>query len=122
MQALLRLRCTSSSCCGARALIVPDESAVTKLIEVRKAGEVAAEQSLITVEGDKASMEVPAPFVGTVKEIKISTGDKSLHRLRSWSSEVEALACHRCRGAPAPAAAPAQAAKPLHLLQSRRQI
>lgn len=37
---------------------------------------VEAEQSLITVEGDKASMEVPAPFAGTVKEIKISTGDK----------------------------------------------
>jgi pyruvate dehydrogenase E2 component (dihydrolipoamide acetyltransferase) len=37
---------------------------------------VAAEQSLITVEGDKASMEVPAPFAGTVKEIKINTGDK----------------------------------------------
>ena len=37
---------------------------------------VEAEQSLITVEGDKASMEVPAPFAGTVKEIKIATGDK----------------------------------------------
>ncbi len=37
---------------------------------------IAAEQSLITVEGDKASMEVPAPFAGTVKEIKINTGDK----------------------------------------------
>ena len=37
---------------------------------------VEAEQSLIVVEGDKASMEVPAPFAGTVKEIKINTGDK----------------------------------------------
>ncbi|WP_289844390.1 biotin/lipoyl-containing protein, partial [Shigella flexneri] len=32
--------------------------------------------SLITVEGDKASMEVPAPFAGTVKEIKVNVGDK----------------------------------------------
>ncbi|TMS59912.1 biotin/lipoyl-containing protein, partial [Pseudoalteromonas sp. S3173] len=28
------------------------------------------------VEGDKAAMEVPAPFAGTVKEIKVNTGDK----------------------------------------------
>ena len=34
--------------------------------------QVAAEQSLITVEGDKASMEVPAPFAGVVKEIKVN--------------------------------------------------
>ncbi|WP_324287322.1 biotin/lipoyl-containing protein, partial [Vibrio parahaemolyticus] len=33
-------------------------------------------QSLITVEGDKASMEVPAPFAGTLKEIKVAAGDK----------------------------------------------
>ncbi|MCX2958365.1 MAG: E3 binding domain-containing protein, partial [Serratia symbiotica] len=31
---------------------------------------------LITVEGDKASMEVPAPFAGMVKEIRIKPGDK----------------------------------------------
>ncbi|MDX8001027.1 pyruvate dehydrogenase complex dihydrolipoyllysine-residue acetyltransferase, partial [Xenorhabdus sp. Reich] len=37
---------------------------------------ITEEQSLITVEGDKASMEVPAPFAGTVKEIKIAAGDK----------------------------------------------
>lgn len=43
---------------------------------VKVGDSVEAEQSLITVEGDKASMEVPAPFAGTVKEIKISTGDK----------------------------------------------
>ena len=34
------------------------------------------EQSLITVEGDKASMEVPAPFAGVVKEILVKSGDK----------------------------------------------
>ncbi|TMN32495.1 biotin/lipoyl-containing protein, partial [Pseudoalteromonas sp. S2755] len=37
---------------------------------------VEEEQSLITVEGDKASMEVPAPFAGTIKEVKINAGDK----------------------------------------------
>ncbi|MGH8225789.1 MAG: dihydrolipoyllysine-residue acetyltransferase [Gammaproteobacteria bacterium] len=37
---------------------------------------VAKEDSLITLESDKAAMDVPAPFAGTVKEIKIKTGDK----------------------------------------------
>ena len=37
---------------------------------------VEADQSLIAVEGDKASMEVPAPFAGVVKEIKVKAGDK----------------------------------------------
>ncbi|TNH20907.1 dihydrolipoyllysine-residue acetyltransferase, partial [Testudinibacter sp. TR-2022] len=37
---------------------------------------ISEEQSLITVEGDKASMEVPAPFAGVLKEILIKVGDK----------------------------------------------
>ena len=52
-----------------------DEVEVTEIL-VKVGDKVAAEQSLITVEGDKASMEVPAPFAGVVKEIKIATGDK----------------------------------------------
>jgi len=42
-----------------------------------KAGDsVAAEASLITLESDKATMEVPAPQAGTVKELKVKVGDK----------------------------------------------
>ncbi|HAZ76601.1 MAG TPA: pyruvate dehydrogenase complex dihydrolipoyllysine-residue acetyltransferase, partial [Enterobacteriaceae bacterium] len=52
-----------------------DEVEVTEIL-VKVGDTVTAEQSLIVVEGDKASMEVPAPFEGTVKEIKINTGDK----------------------------------------------
>ena len=52
-----------------------DEVEVTEVL-VKVGDKVEAEQSLITVEGDKASMEVPAPFAGVVKEIKIATGDK----------------------------------------------
>ncbi|HCP78093.1 MAG: dihydrolipoyllysine-residue acetyltransferase [Pusillimonas sp.] len=37
---------------------------------------IEAEQSLITVESDKASMEIPAPSAGTVKSLKIKVGDK----------------------------------------------
>ncbi|NIG88401.1 MAG: pyruvate dehydrogenase complex dihydrolipoyllysine-residue acetyltransferase [Serratia symbiotica] len=52
-----------------------DEVEVTEVM-VRVGDKVAAEQSLITVEGDKASMEVPAPFAGMVKEIRVKPGDK----------------------------------------------
>ncbi|MEZ8193360.1 pyruvate dehydrogenase complex dihydrolipoyllysine-residue acetyltransferase [Vibrio cortegadensis] len=51
-----------------------DEVEVTEVM-VKVGDTVEEEQSLITVEGDKASMEVPAPFAGTVKEIKIAEGD-----------------------------------------------
>ncbi|KNS73142.1 hypothetical protein AEW31_24495, partial [Salmonella enterica subsp. enterica serovar Kentucky] len=54
---------------GVKDVNVPDiggdEVEVTEVM-VKVGDKVAAEQSLITVEGDKASMEVPAPFAGTV--------------------------------------------------------
>ena len=37
---------------------------------------VTAEQSLITVESDKASMEIPSPAAGVVREIRVKLGDK----------------------------------------------
>ncbi|GLO61824.1 acetyltransferase component of pyruvate dehydrogenase complex [Vibrio sp. MACH09] len=52
-----------------------DEVEVTEIM-VSIGDEIEEEQSLITVEGDKASMEVPAPFNGTLKEIKVAEGDK----------------------------------------------
>ncbi|MGA4607131.1 pyruvate dehydrogenase complex dihydrolipoyllysine-residue acetyltransferase [Pseudoalteromonas maricaloris] len=52
-----------------------DEVEVTEIM-VAVGDSVEEEQSLITVEGDKASMEVPAPFAGTIKEIKVNAGDK----------------------------------------------
>ncbi|MFM1347612.1 pyruvate dehydrogenase complex dihydrolipoyllysine-residue acetyltransferase [Yersinia proxima] len=79
-----------------------DEVEVTEVM-VKVGDKVAAEQSLITVEGDKASMEVPAPFAGIVKEIKISTGDKVKTGSLIMVFEVEGAA---------PAAAPAQQAAP----------
>ncbi|ELA9360262.1 pyruvate dehydrogenase complex dihydrolipoyllysine-residue acetyltransferase [Vibrio parahaemolyticus] len=86
-----------------------DEVEVTEIM-VAVGDTVEEEQSLITVEGDKASMEVPAPFAGTVKEIKIAAGDKvstgSLIMIFSTTEGEVAGA------APVPAAAPAQAAAP----------
>ena len=101
---------------GAKDVNVPDiggdEVEVTEVM-VKVGDKVAAEQSLITVEGDKASMEVPAPFAGTVKEIKISTGDKVSTGSLIMVFEVEGAAPAAAPvAAPAPTAAPAQAAKP----------
>ncbi len=45
-------------------------------IAVKAGDKVEKEQSLITLETDKAAMEVPSPFAGTVKEMKIKVGDK----------------------------------------------
>lgn len=94
---------------GAKEVAVPDigddEVEVTEIM-VKVGDKVAAEQSLITVEGDKASMEVPAPFAGTVKEIKISTGDKVKTGSMIMVFEVEGAAPAEA----APSAAPQQAA------------
>ncbi|MCF7372774.1 pyruvate dehydrogenase complex dihydrolipoyllysine-residue acetyltransferase [Vibrio sp. J2-3(2022)] len=81
-----------------------DEVEVTEIM-VAVGDTVEEEQSLITVEGDKASMEVPAPFAGTVKEIKIAAGDKVSTGSLIMVFEVAGAA-------PAPAAAPAQATAP----------
>ncbi|NOH52289.1 pyruvate dehydrogenase complex dihydrolipoyllysine-residue acetyltransferase [Vibrio coralliilyticus] len=81
-----------------------DEVEVTEIM-VAVGDTVEEEQSLITVEGDKASMEVPAPFAGTVKEIKIAAGDKVSTGSLIMIFEVAGAA-------PAAAAAPAQAAAP----------
>ncbi len=89
-----------------------DEVEVTEIL-VKVGDTVAAEQSLITVEGDKASMEVPAPFAGTVKEIKVNVGDKvstgSLIMIFEVAGEAGAAAPAAKQEA-APAAAPAPAA------------
>ena len=89
-----------------------DEVEVTEIL-VKVGDKVEAEQSLITVEGDKASMEVPAPFAGTVKEIKVTVGDKvstgSLIMVFEVAGEAGAAAPAAKQEA-APAAAPAPAA------------
>ncbi|MFI3310374.1 MULTISPECIES: pyruvate dehydrogenase complex dihydrolipoyllysine-residue acetyltransferase [Ewingella] len=93
---------------GSKEVNVPDiggdEVEVTEIM-VKVGDKVTAEQSLITVEGDKASMEVPAPFAGTVKEIKIAAGDKVSTGSLIMVFEVEGAA-------PAPAAKKEEAAAP----------
>ncbi|KJG05401.1 pyruvate dehydrogenase [Photobacterium angustum] len=92
-----------------------DEVEVTEIM-VSVGDTVEEEQSLITVEGDKASMEVPAPFAGTVKEIKIAEGDKvstgsliMVFEVAGAAPAAPAAAPVAQAAAPAPAAAPAAA-------------
>ncbi|NOE79905.1 pyruvate dehydrogenase complex dihydrolipoyllysine-residue acetyltransferase [Vibrio cholerae] len=90
-----------------------DEVTVTEIM-VNVGDSISEEQSLITVEGDKASMEVPAPFAGTLKEIKVAAGDKVKTGSLIMVFEVAGAApvAAPVQAAPAPAAAPAQAATP----------
>ncbi|EOC0001447.1 pyruvate dehydrogenase complex dihydrolipoyllysine-residue acetyltransferase [Cronobacter turicensis] len=99
---------------GAKDVNVPDiggdEVEVTEVL-VKVGDKVTAEQSLITVEGDKASMEVPAPFAGTVKALKVNVGDKVSTGSLIMVFEVEGAAPAAAPAAKAdkPAAAPAKA-------------
>ncbi|MEI6858629.1 MAG: pyruvate dehydrogenase complex dihydrolipoyllysine-residue acetyltransferase [Shewanella sp.] len=52
-----------------------DEVEVTAIL-VNLGDRITEEQPILSVEGDKASMEVPAPFNGVLKEIKVEIGDK----------------------------------------------
>ncbi|OBW95262.1 pyruvate dehydrogenase complex dihydrolipoyllysine-residue acetyltransferase [Gallibacterium salpingitidis] len=90
-----------------------DEVNVTEIM-VKVGDSVSEEQSLITVEGDKASMEVPAPFAGVVKEILVKSGDKvstgSLIMRFEVAGAAPAAAPAPAPQAAAPAATPAPAA------------
>jgi pyruvate dehydrogenase E2 component (dihydrolipoamide acetyltransferase) len=95
---------------------VPDigdfkDVAVIELL-VKPGDTVKAEQSLVTVESDKASMEIPSSHAGVVKELKIALGDKvsegSLLLLLEAAGGAAAAA-----PAAAPAPAPAQASLPI---------
>ena len=61
-------------------ILVPDignfDSVDVIEVLVKVGDSVAKEDSLITVESDKASMDIPSPFSGVVKEVKMKVGDK----------------------------------------------
>ena len=92
---------------------VPDigdfkDVAVIELL-VKPGDTVAAEQSLITVESDKASMEIPSSHAGVVKELKVKLGDKIAEGAVVLTLEV----------ASAPAAAPAVVAAAPAVLEQK---
>eukprot|EP01036_Dinobryon_divergens_P050595 gene50595-67752_t len=100
-----------------------DEVTVIELL-VKPGDTIAVDQSLLTVESDKASMEIPSSAAGVVKEVKVKLGDKVkqgslvlvLESADSYAvseSKVAPAQEIRAQAAPvsvAPAAAPAAAA------------
>ena len=92
-------------------------------VEVKAGDTIAVDDTLITLETDKATMDVPADAAGVVKEVKVSVGDKIseggvilLVESGAEASEEEPAAAEAPKAeeakAEAPAAAPAQAAAP----------
>ena len=89
-----------------------DEVNVTEIM-VAVGDTVSEDQSLITVEGDKASMEVPAPFGGVIKEILVKSGDKVSTGSLIMRFEVAGATPAAAVSAPAPqVASPAPTAQP----------
>ena len=98
-----------------KQILVPDigDFKDVEIIEVLvNAGDsINAEDSLITLETDKATMEVPSPFAGTIKELKVQVGDRVSEGVLIALVEASGDAA----AAPAettPAAAPAAAPQP----------
>ncbi|UCP08747.1 dihydrolipoyllysine-residue acetyltransferase [Pseudomonas sp. MM213] len=98
---------------------VPDigsgEGEVIELF-VKVGDRIEADQSILTLESDKASMEVPAPKAGIIKSLKVKLGDRLKEGDELLELEVEGAAAAPAAAAPAakaaekPAAAPAPAA------------
>ena len=88
-----------------------DEVAVIELL-VKPGDTVKAEQSLITVESDKASMEIPSSHAGVVKELKVKLGDKVKEGSVVLVLDGEGSAVSAASVSSAPAAVPAPAAAP----------
>ncbi|MEJ6005662.1 dihydrolipoyl dehydrogenase [Paucibacter sp. AS339] len=101
-------------------VLVPDigdfkDVAIIELL-VKVGDTVAVDQSLITVESDKASMEIPSSHAGVIKEIKVALGDKinqGTVLLALESADGAATAAAPAPAAAAPASAPAPAAAPV---------
>ena len=83
-------------------------------IAVKPGDAVKPEQPLITLESDKASMEVPSPFGGTVAEIKVKIGDRVSEGavILTLTTEPESAAPLEKIAAPPPAAARSATATP----------
>ncbi len=92
-----------------KEVVVPDIGNATDVdvieVSVKPGDTITKEQSLITLEGDKATMEIPSPFAGIVKEIKIKVGDKV-----SAGNAILSLELNGAEAAPAKTTEPAKAA------------
>jgi dihydrolipoamide dehydrogenase len=96
-------------------VLVPDignfESVDVIEVLVKPGDVIAKENSLITLESDKASMDIPSSHAGTVKEVKVKVGDKVAKGTLILLVEAEAATEAKPAAAAAPAAAPAPVAE-----------
>jgi pyruvate dehydrogenase E2 component (dihydrolipoamide acetyltransferase) len=97
-----------------REISVPDigdfkDVDVTEVL-VKPGDAVQPEQSLITVESDKATMEIPSPAAGVVKEMRVKPGDKVSKGSLILLLEADGAPAPPSRKEQEPAAAPAPAA------------
>ena len=83
-------------------------------VEVKAGDTISLDQTLITLETDKATMDVPADAAGVVKEVKIKVGDKVSEGSVILTVEAAGAAAEtpKAEAAPAPAPTPAPAAAP----------
>jgi pyruvate dehydrogenase E2 component (dihydrolipoamide acetyltransferase) len=110
---------------GTTTVPVPDigDFKEIEVIEVlvKPGDSVAKEQSLITLESDKATMEIPAPSAGVVKEIRLKVGDKVskgaailvLESKDAPAAEAPRPQAAKPAAAPAPTATPAPSTRPV---------
>ena len=72
-------------------IVVPDlgEFSDVEVIEilVDAGAQVAEEDGLITLETDKAAMDVPSPAFGTIEAITVARGRQSIHRRCYWAND-----------------------------------
>jgi len=81
-------------------------------ILVKPGDSVQPEDPLIALESDKATMEVPSPAAGVIKELKVKVGDKVSQGTLVLTLDAEAAVEPAAASASAPAPAPAKAAAP----------
>ena len=97
-----------------RQILVPDIGDFKDVpiieIQVKPGDRVTAESPLITLESDKASMEVPSPSAGVVKNIAVKLGDRVSQGVPILTLEVDG------------AGAPAEAAKPAVTAPQKRRL
>ncbi|MCX7257784.1 MAG: FAD-dependent oxidoreductase, partial [Polaromonas sp.] len=87
-----------------------DEVTVIEIL-VKPGDAIKAEQSLITVESDKASMEIPSSHAGIVKELKVQLGDKVKQGTVVLTLEASGASASAVAAAPASASAAAPASQ-----------
>jgi pyruvate dehydrogenase E2 component (dihydrolipoamide acetyltransferase) len=79
---------------------------------VKPGDAIVLEQSLVTLESDKATMDVPSPVAGTVREVKVKAGDRVKEGTLLFMVEAATVTAAKPTVAPAPAPTPIAAPAP----------